>query len=367
MKTDFSSIANNFNLNAASINPFGEGHIHETYLVETGKGETSSPPTKASRETSFPPRLRGGVGGGTRYILQKVNTHVFKQPEAVCNNIALVTGWLKKKSIQTMEILPAKDGKSWFIDTDGGFWRVFTFIENSFSIEENATIDDLREAGRGFGSFLSAFSDFPASRLAETIPGYHDTVKRYAHFHETLQKDPFGRAGEARAETDFILQREEYAGKLIRANKAGQIPLRVTHNDTKLNNILFDKDTRKAIAVVDLDTVMPGLAAIDFGDAIRSGCATAAEDEGNLDKVGVDIERYQAFKKSWLSSCGSILNTLEKETLKDGAIIITLEQGLRFLTDYLEGDIYYKISHEKHNLDRTKNQLKLVAEMEMNL
>jgi hypothetical protein len=141
----------------------------------------------------------------------------------------------------------------------------------------------------------------------------------------------------------------------------------VTHNDTKLNNILFDKDTRKAIAVVDLDTVMPGLAAIDFGDAIRSGCATAAEDEGNIEKVGVDVERYTAFKESWLGSCGNILNATEKETLKDGAVIITLEQGLRFLTDYLEGDIYYKISRDKHNLDRTRNQLKLVAVMEKNL
>lgn len=323
-----------------SCQRYGCGHINRTYLVKTDAGR--------------------------RYIFQRINSLVFPDIKGLMENIAAVTGFLAARVEEprgSLRLVPALDGAWVWVDGEGESWRVYDFIEDSLCLQQPERPEDLYESAVAFGCFQNQLSDFPADTLHETIKDFHNTPDRYRKFHLALEADALGRAAGVREEIDFALKREAAAGALQALREAGSLPLRVTHNDTKLNNVMLDAKTRKALCVIDLDTVMPGLAAYDFGDSIRFGAATAAEDEKNLDKMGLDMSLYETYARGYLHSCRS-LTALEKETLPLGAKLMTLECGLRFLTDYLEGDRYFAIARPEHNLDRARTQFRLVADME---
>ncbi len=320
---------------------YGNGHINTTFLLETDLG--------------------------ARYILQKVNQQVFRNVPALMNNIQAVTDHLWKKNPDVRRVLrlvPTVSGEPYAVDEQGDYWRVYVFIQDSICLDKAETAEEFYESGVAFGQFQSLLSDFPADKLVETIPGFHDTIGRYLRFHEVLSDDPAGRAKEVRPEIDFLLKREDEAGAMVRMYKAGQLPLRVTHNDAKLNNVLLDKATGKPLCVVDLDTVMPGLCGNDFGDSIRFGASTALEDEQDLSRVSLSLPLFEMYARGFLRACGESLTALELETLPLAAKLMTLECGLRFLTDYLEGDVYFRTHREEHNLDRCRTQLALVQDME---
>lgn len=323
-----------------SCQRYGCGHINRTYLVKTDAGR--------------------------RYIFQRINSLVFPDIKGLMENIAAVTGFLAARVEEprgSLRLVPALDGAWVWVDGEGESWRVYDFIEDSLCLQQPERPEDLYESAVAFGCFQNQLSDFPADTLHETIKDFHNTPDRYRKFHLALEADALGRAAGVREEIDFALKREAAAGALQALREDGSLPLRVTHNDTKLNNVMLDAKTRKALCVIDLDTVMPGLAAYDFGDSIRFGAATAAEDEKNLDKMGLDMSLYETYARGYLHSCRS-LTALEKETLPLGAKLMTLECGLRFLTDYLEGDRYFAIARPEHNLDRARTQFRLVADME---
>ena len=336
------NIINKFCINGRVIScaPYGNGHINSTFLVESDVK--------------------------SRYILQKINKFVFKDPASLMQNIVMVTGHLKKTSEkQVLTVVPCTDGSMWHVDDDGEYWRMYDFVEDSVCKETVDSPEIFRQSGLAFGGFINLMADFDANNLTETIAGFHDTPKRYRAFHEALKKDVMGRAKLVQPEIEFALAREDFAAILINLQKNGDMPTRVTHNDSKLNNVLFCKDTLKAICVIDLDTVMPGLAVTDFGDSVRFGATTAVEDERDLNKVNFSLPLYQSYKQGFLEACDS-LNQCETEHLPHGAKMMTLECGLRFLTDYLEGDIYFKTHRDGHNLDRCRTQFKLVKDMEEN-
>ena len=323
-----------------SCQRYGCGHINRTYLVKTDAGR--------------------------RYIFQRINSLVFPDIKGLMENIAAVTGFLAARVEEprgSLRLVPALDGAWVWVDGEGESWRVYDFIEDSLCLQQPERPEDLYESAVAFGCFQNQLSDFPADTLHETIKDFHNTPDRYRKFHLALEADALGRAAGVREEIDFALKWEAAAGALQALREDGSLPLRVTHNDTKLNNVMLDAKTRKALCVIDLDTVMPGLAAYDFGDSIRFGAATAAEDEKNLDKMGLDMSLYETYARGYLHSCRS-LTALEKETLPLGAKLMTLECGLRFLTDYLEGDRYFAIARPEHNLDRARTQFRLVADME---
>jgi len=322
-----------------SSEPYGNGHINSTYRIKTDTGN--------------------------EYILQKINRHVFKDPEALMSNIAAVTGYLHKSATDprtVLTIVPTKSGLNFHKDDDGEYWRVYHFIKDSLRVEYAESPDDFRESGVAFGKFQQALSEFRTVQLVETIPRFHDTPFRFEQLKEAIEKDVAGRLKNVSREIDFALEREDYAHTLALLQAKGALPLRVAHNDTKLNNVLFDKKTRKALCVIDLDTVMPGLAVTDFGDAIRFGASTAVEDEEDLDKVSLSLELFEAFASGYISN--SNLTDNERFYLRDGAKIITLEQAVRFLIDYINGDTYYRTTRPDHNLIRCRTQFKLLFEME---
>jgi Ser/Thr protein kinase RdoA (MazF antagonist) len=324
-----------------SLSRCDSGHINTTYLLETDRG--------------------------ARYILQKINRQVFRNVPALMSNIQAVTDHLWSKDPderRVMRLVPTLNGESYAVDEQGEFWRVCVFIKNSVCLESARTEEEFLESGVAFGRFQSLLSDFPADKLVETMPGFHDTVGRYRKFREVLSADPAHRAGEVKSEIDFYLAREEEAGQMVGMLSRGELPLRVTHNDTKLNNVLLDERTYKPLCVIDLDTVMPGLCGNDFGDSIRFGASTAAEDERDLSRVSLSLPMFEAYAKGFLSACGKGLTPLEIETLPLAAKLITLECGLRFLTDHLDGDAYFRIHRPGHNLDRCRTQLQLVLDME---
>ena len=320
---------------------YGNGHINETYLVADSTAR--------------------------QYILQKINQNVFRNPQGLMENIKAVTSYLGERttdSRSTLSLIPTKSGEDWLIDEAGEYWRMYFFISDSICLQKAKSPDDFKESGVAFGNFQRMLADFPAKTLIETIPNFHDTPKRCARFKEVLNADPHNRAKYVAKEINFALSREEYANTLMTLLASGDIPLRVTHNDTKLNNVLLDRQTRKFLCVIDLDTVMPGLSVNDFGDSIRFGASTAAEDEVDLSKVSLSLELFEAYVAGFLSSCGDSLTRCELLHLRDGAKMMTLECGLRFLTDYLEGDVYFSTHRDGHNLDRCRTQFKLVEEME---
>ena len=323
----------------ASCTPYGCGHINRTYLVATA--------------------------GGRCYILQKINHHTFRDVAGLMENIELVTEHLRRKSPDPRSVLTlirTKDGKS-YLEADDGYWRVFRFVEDSICLQQPESDADFYESAVGFGTFQQLLSDFPAEKLHETIPNFHNTPDRYRAFHETLTRDPMHRAAQVQPEIEFALARQAEMAALQTALKSGELPLRVTHNDTKLNNVLLDATTRRALCVIDLDTVMPGSSLYDFGDSIRFGAATAAEDERDLSKMEMNLARFRVFTRGYVCACPG-LTEKELELLPLGAKTMTMECGVRFLTDYLDGDHYFAVHRDGQNLDRARTQFKLVADME---
>ena len=329
------------------IEPFGNGHINRTYAVSV-EGEKH------------------------RYILQLINHHVFQRPDQVQENILAVTSHLRKKireeggdpERETMRVIPARDGKPWTRDGEGQWWRVFLFVEETESRDLPDSPEVFSRCGRAFGRFQRRLEDFPAENLHETIPNFHNTPWRMEQLEDAARRDPEGRLSEVREELDFCLRRAEWAGKLTEGLKAGVLPLRVTHNDTKLNNVLLDRKTGEALCVVDLDTVMPGLLAYDFGEAIRTGASTAPEDEQNLSRIGLSLPMVRAYAGGFLAEAGAGMSPEEKKSLPWGARLMTLENGVRFLTDYLDGDHYFAVHRPRHNLERARAQLTLLKRME---
>ena len=329
--------------------PYGNGHINDTYRLTCETPE-----------------------GIRRYILQRMSRRIFKNPQELMENVSGVTSWLRKKIIEnggdpereTLTLLNSRENLPYFVDSTGDYWRIYLFIEGATCYEQVKDDNDFYQSAVAFGHFQRLLADYPAETLHETIKDFHNTPDRLKKFKKAVAEDVCGRAAAVQDEINFILEREELTRALYDMQKDGRLPLRVTHNDTKLNNIMIDLETGKGICVVDLDTVMPGLAMNDFGDAIRFGASTALEDEKDLSKVSCDMELYEIYVKGFLESCGDKLNAREIEMLPMGAKVMTYECGIRFLTDYLEGDHYFKIDREDHNLDRCRTQFKLVADME---
>ena len=304
-----------------------------------------------------------------------MNKNIFLNPEELMDNVSGVTAWLRKKILadggdverETLNLVNTRDGRPFYKDSCGEYWRAYLFIEDATSFDQVENDDDFYQSAVAFGHFQRLLSDYPAATLHETIKDFHNTTDRLRKFKEAIINDVCGRAAEVKPEIQFVLEREKLAHILCDLQKNGEIPLRVTHNDTKLNNILIDNKTGKAICVIDLDTVMPGLSVNDFGDSIRFGASTAAEDEKDLSKVFFDMHLYELYVKGFIEGCGGALTEIEKDMLPVGAMVMTFECGMRFLTDYLEGDHYFKIHREGHNLDRCRTQFKLVKDMEEKL
>ncbi len=330
--------------------PYGNGHINDTFLVvcETGEGRRK------------------------RYILQRMNRSIFKMPQQLMENVVNVTEYLRgiiakrggDPDRETLNVVKTKDGSNYYLDGQGDYWRMFLFVEQTVCLEKVESAKDFYDSAVAFGNFQKMLSDYPAKTLHETIPNFHNTPSRFSDFRRAVREDKMGRAAQAKEEIEFALAREKDTRVLTDMLKAGELPLRVTHNDTKLNNILFDADTKKAICIIDLDTVMPGLSHYDFGDSIRFGASTGAEDEKDLDKIEMDLSLFEAFTKGYLEGCGGSLTEREIEMLPMGAKLMTYECGIRFLADFLEGDTYFKIHRDGHNLDRARTQFKLVKDME---
>lgn len=320
-----------------SMSAYGNGHINDTYRVITSTNQ---------------------------YIIQRINHYVFKQPHQLMVNYRLVTDYLKTivddPLRETLTIIPTKDNKDYYVSSEGNYYRAILFIDDCLCLETMTGPEDFYQTGIAFGHFQTQLKDFDANKLYESIPNFHNTPKRLETFKEVLSKASDQRKENAKAEIEFILSHEKDAHALYEMD----LPIRVTHNDTKLNNILFDKETKKALCIIDLDTIMPGFVANDFGDSIRSGATYSKEDEPNLDLVTLDLKLYEAFFKGFVEGAKEILTDKEIRSLPAGAKTITLEQAIRFLTDYLENDIYYKTDYEEHNLVRTRTQIKLVQEME---
>ena len=318
---------------------FGHGHINYTFQITTDSGK--------------------------QYILQRINTHVFKKPVQLMENVIAVTDHIRNKvddPSKVLHFIPALDGKFYYRDERRRFWRCYEFV-GGFCLEAPETDADFYESAVAFGRFQEQLSDFPASSLHETIPNFHNTPDRFRMLHIAMDEDACDRLQYVQREIDFILEREHEAGTIQRMLESGELPLRVTHNDTKLNNVLLDMKTRKAKCVLDLDTVMPGSSLFDFGDSIRFGAATAPEDVQELSRMSLDLHRFEVYTRGYLEGCHS-LTKREIELLPLGAKIITLELAVRFLTDYLESDHYFKTEYPDHNLVRARAQLKLVHDME---
>lgn len=332
--------------NVVSIEPYGSGHINHTYLAEMSEGK--------------------------KYILQGINTTIFKNTDQLMENIINVTSYLREEisrtggdpERETLTVVMTKDDRSYYTDADGSKWRVYEFIEGAQTFDAVESKEDFYQSAVAFGKFQAQLANFPADTLHETIPDFHNTAKRYRDFEKAVEADVKGRAAEVQEEIAFVRARSKETSELHDMLAKGELPLRVTHNDTKLNNIMIDSKTHQAICVIDLDTVMPGLSAHDFGDAIRFGANTAAEDEPDVSKVSLSLELFEIYVKGFLEGCGGRLTPNEVKALPMGAKMMTLECGMRFLADYLEGDVYFKISREKHNLDRCRTQFALVADME---
>ena len=328
---------------------YGQGHINDTYCVVCQPQE----------------------GECIRYILQGMSTVAFKEPHKLMENFLRVTDYLSKKITEyggdplreTLSIVKTKDGKDFVTDENGRLWRLVPFIENSVCYQ-SATPALFEASARAFGNFQYMLKDFPAQSLHETIVKFHDTEDRFRKFEVAVEADTEGRAADVQKEIAFVLARKDDCSVAMQALREGRLPLRVTHNDTKLNNILFDKTTGEGICVIDLDTTMPGLSINDFGDSIRFGANHSAEDEKDLSKVNFDISLYEVYVRGFLQGAKGTLTEAELAYLPWGARLMTLECGIRFLTDYLEGDHYFRIHYPEQNLDRCRTQFKLVSDME---
>lgn len=352
MKASFPEVVGSFEFDGQFVDaePYGIGHIHDTYLAF----------------------FRAKNGSRRRYILQRINHHVFLHPELLMENIQAVTEYLREKIVasggdprrETLNLVPTVDGDTFRRVNNGDYWRAYLFVDGAQTYETAHSLEHVYSAAKAFGTFQRLLEDFPADRLHETIPGFHDTRKRYAAFLEAVERDVADRARLVQPEIAFVSQREAEASVLVDLVEQGQLPERVTHNDTKFNNVMIDDETGEGICVIDLDTVMPGLSLYDFGDSIRSGANPAAEDERDLSRVYVDLEIFDRFVCGYLGAVRDSLTSLELDYLPLSAKMMTFECGMRFLTDFLSGDTYFKVHRDSHNLDRARAQFKLVQDME---
>ena len=329
---------------------YGSGHINDTFVVHTQPGEDPC----------------------RRFILQRISSAAFKHPDEVMANIVGVTSFLGEKikeaggnpARETMSVWATKSGENFYTDSEGGAWRVYPFVEDTICLQKAETPELFAASARAFGKFQRMLKDYPADTLYETIPKFHDTEDRLAKLKAAVAADVMGRVKEVGPELKFVQEREADCSVALSALRDGRLPLRVTHNDTKLNNILIDRESGEGICVIDLDTVMPGLAINDFGDSIRFGANHSAEDERDLTKVNFDLELFDVYAAGFLEGAGGALTETELDYLPWGAKLMTLECGIRFLTDYLEGDHYFRIHREGQNLDPCRTQFKLVSDME---
>lgn len=328
---------------------YGNGHINDTFLLCT-KGE----------------------GQCFQYILQRMNTHVFQNPKGLMQNISGVTAYLRNQIVkaggdaqrETLTLVKTKSEKEYYVDSMGFWWRMYLFITDAVGYDTAADKEIFYQSAKAFGQFQRHLNQYPVSKLTETIPDFHNTPKRFEAFRKAVENDVCGRRQEVGNEIAFIMDRKSELSIVTEQLTSGAIPYRVTHNDTKLNNVLIDTWSGQAVCVIDLDTVMPGTAVFDFGDSIRFGANTAEEDERDLSRVSLSLPLYEAYKEGFLEGCAGSLTDAEIELLPWGAKLMTLECGMRFLTDYLDGDNYFRTHRPGHNLDRTKTQLALVADME---
>lgn len=330
---------------------YGSGHINDTFLVSTVSDKD---------------------GAAKHFILQRMNDHVFKHPDLLMENILKVTEHIKKKIVasggdyerETLNVVTTGEGRPYFVDSSESYWRVYRFVEDSLSYDSVKRKEDFYQSAYAFGSFQNLLSDFDASTLFEVIPDFHNTPKRYEDFKKAVAENKSGRAKEVMEEIEFVNDRAGEMGIVAELTKEGKLPLRVTHNDTKLNNVLIDAKSGKGLCVIDLDTVMPGAAIFDFGDSIRFGANTAAEDEKDISKVSLSLELFEEYAKGFLEGCRGSLTKEEIKMLPMGAKIMTFECGMRFLTDYIDGDVYFKTAYPEHNLVRCRTQFELVKDME---
>lgn len=334
--------------NAVDASPFGSGHINDTYRITTDSGS------------------------GTTYLLQKINHHVFKDVAALTNNIVTVCKHLKNKYAhlgeeevlrRTMTPIPTKDGKYFYKDASGNYWRTFILITNTRSYDIVETPEQAYSGGLAFGQFQKLLADLDAQTLAEVLPNFHNIDFRLANLRNSIERDSAERTHEAEGLLAYIFEREHKMRRILVMGQRGELPLRITHNDTKFNNVLLDENDQVQ-CVIDLDTVMPGYVAYDFGDAIRTIINTAAEDETDLSKVKLNLPLYEAYTDGYLTEACEFLTDKELDSLVYGVHLLPYMQAVRFLTDYLEGDHYYKIRYPSHNLVRARSQLKLVSELE---
>jgi Phosphotransferase enzyme family len=343
---DLAAVAPHFEITGQfrAAAPYGSGHINDSYCAVF---------QETNREA--------------RYIIQRINHNVFRNPIAVMENIQRVTSYLGEqvdgvpdRERRVLTLIPARSGQAWYADAEGNYWRAYRFIENARSYDAVSSPQQAFQAAKAFGQFQLMLADLPAPRLLDTIPDFHHTPKRFAALESALEADTVNRAALARPEIQFALARKPIIAELIDAN----LPERVTHNDTKFNNVLLDDATGEGICVIDLDTVMPGLAAYDFGDMVRTTTSPASEDEPDLSKVSMQFPMFEALVRGYLQSASGFLTRAEKQSLALSGKLITFEIGVRFLTDYLAGDTYFKVHRQGHNLDRCRTQFKLVESIE---
>ena len=344
---DIKEILKNYEIGTfEKVSPLGEGHINDTMLIYAIDKE-----------------------GGKKYVLQRINENLF-DAEKLMNNVTLVTDFIRKKTAEKggdpdkecLTVIRTKDGRP-FVKTADGSFRIYNFIDGvSYQVVERP--EDFKRCAEAFGEFTAMLADFDANSLYEVIPKFHDTEKRFNDFTASVKKDACGRAKDVAEEIDFVLKRKGYCDRITSLLRTGEIPTRVTHNDTKLNNVMFDRKTGKCLAVVDLDTVMPGSLCYDFGDAIRFGCNTSTEDDKDLSRVNFDITLFRAFAEGYIGKMRESISEKELDNLAISSILLTYECGMRFLADHLDGDVYFHVGRENHNLDRARTQFKLIEDME---
>ncbi|MEM7033470.1 MAG: aminoglycoside phosphotransferase family protein [Chloroflexota bacterium] len=343
---DIQDIASQFMIDGDFVfaESYGSGHINDTFAATYDLSQ-----------------------GLRRYILQRINHDVFTNPIGVMENIERVLIHLRQKlsghaniDHRALSLLPTQDGRHYYQDAAGNVWRMYPLIEGARTVDIVESTAQAYEVGKAFGDFQTALVDLPEPRLVETIPHFHDTPKRFADLEAAIEQDVANRAKAAKAEIDFALSQAEMTGTLVNLQSEGEIPERITHNDTKINNVLLDNETDKGLCVIDLDTVMPGLVLYDFGDMVRTATCFAAEDERDLSQVKMEMPIFEALAKGYVEATTSFLNPIEKQYLAFSGKLITFEIGIRFLTDHLSGDTYFKTHRPNHNLDRCRTQFKLV-------
>lgn len=339
-------ILEQFNLQGKVIRTeaYGNGHINWTYRVYVDSGES--------------------------YVLQRINTYVFNDPVGLMRNIEILTDYMRERvenKDSILQLIRAKNKRFFIVNEDGQYWRVYRFVPNSVCYDAAPNLELFRECGSTFGNFQNLLADFPVEKLIETIPDFHNTPVRYEAYEEALDDASYRRVRYIQPELDFVESCKEFAPFLMDKLAAGELRLRVTHNDTKINNVLFDERTQKGLSVIDLDTTMPGFPALDFGDAIRYAGNAGAEDEQNLDKVFLKLDYFESFAQGFCGTCKERLDPEELQVCPEAAKLVTLETGVRFLTDYLMGDVYFKTDYPEHNLVRARTQFKLVQDMDKHM